>query len=92
MKNPEHESGYFEDGSDVEIISEENNTSCAADKKKKSTWDSGSCSIERAINELDVRDSPASPEPNNKSHNRGTYIIQIHIISLHNGFLFFVKK
>ncbi|XP_015125909.1 ribosomal protein S6 kinase alpha-5 isoform X1 [Diachasma alloeum] len=57
MKNPEHESGYFEDGSDVEIVFEEN---AVGDERK---WGSGSYGLSKAIRQLDVTDSPASPEP-----------------------------
>lgn len=62
MKNPEHESGYFEDGSDVEIASEEHPT---GEEKK---WCSESYGLTKAINELDVRDSPASPDPVVEEH------------------------
>lgn len=64
MKNPEHESGYFEDGSDVEIIFEENPSSDDNRKCKKS----GSYELSKAIRQLDVTDSPASPEPASKNH------------------------
>lgn len=57
MKNPEHESGYFEDGSDVEIVFEDN---IVGDEKK---YGSGSYGLSKAIRQLDVTDSPASPEP-----------------------------
>lgn len=64
MKNPEHESGYFEDGSDVEIIGESDQTSAIGARGIKwnvSGGSAGSCSLAKAINELDVSDSPASP-------------------------------
>lgn len=51
MKNPEHESGYFEDGSDVEINVEE----VVITKEGKCV--SGYYGLTRAIHELDVRDS-----------------------------------
>ena len=68
MKNPEHESGYFEDGSDVEITSEEH----PIGEERK--WCSGSYGLTKAIHELDVRDSPASPDPVTQEHHcqRGT--------------------
>ncbi|XP_008213525.1 ribosomal protein S6 kinase alpha-4 isoform X2 [Nasonia vitripennis] len=61
-KNSEHESGYFEDGSDLE---ERRRT--AKQSAESSGWSSSSCSrscgLTKAINELEVRDSPASPDP-----------------------------
>lgn len=60
MKNPEHESGYFEDGSDVDIASEEH----PIGEEKK--WCSES--FTKAIDELDVRESPASPDPVTQEH------------------------
>ncbi|XP_057323116.1 ribosomal protein S6 kinase alpha-5-like isoform X1 [Microplitis mediator] len=56
-KISEHESGYFEDGSDVEIVFEDNS---AGDGRK---WGSGSSGLSKAIRKLDVTDSPASPDP-----------------------------
>lgn len=70
MKNPEHESGYFEDGSDVEIIGESERSTIAGGRGT-CKWNSGSagsggsggsCSLAKAINDLDVSDSPASPQ------------------------------
>ncbi|XP_015429232.1 PREDICTED: ribosomal protein S6 kinase alpha-5 [Dufourea novaeangliae] len=51
MKNPEHESGYFEDGSDVEITVEE--TTVAEERK----YGSACYGLAKAIHSLDVRDS-----------------------------------
>jgi hypothetical protein len=60
-KDSEHESGYYEDGSDVE----ERRRAKRSDESGK--WSSSSCSrscgLAKAIHELDVRDSPASPDP-----------------------------
>ncbi|XP_044577160.1 ribosomal protein S6 kinase alpha-5-like isoform X1 [Cotesia glomerata] len=56
-KISEHESGYFEDGSDVEIVFED--TSIGDGRK----WGSGSSGLSKAIRKLDVTDSPASPDP-----------------------------
>lgn len=68
-KNSEHESGYFEDGSDVE---ERRRT--AKQSAESSGWSSSSCSrscgLTKAINELDVRDSPASPDPDDDEEYR----------------------
>ncbi|OXU27514.1 hypothetical protein TSAR_010878 [Trichomalopsis sarcophagae] len=61
-KNSEYESGYFEEGSDLE---ERRRT--AKQSAESSGWSSSSCSrscgLTKAINELEVRDSPASPDP-----------------------------
>lgn len=70
MKNPEHESGYFEDCSDVEIVFEEN---AAGDERK---CDSGSYGLSK----LDVTDSPASPEPaeEEQHHDGGSCCYYLH--------------
>lgn len=69
MKNPEHESGYFEDGSDVEIVYEENINS---DDRK---CESGTYGLSKAIRQLDVTDSPASPKPvSEKNDDGGRYL------------------
>ena len=64
-KNSEHESGYFEDGSDVE-----ERLRTAKQSAESSGWSSSSCSrscgLAKAIHELDVRDSPASPDPDDE--------------------------
>ncbi|KOC68480.1 Ribosomal protein S6 kinase alpha-5 [Habropoda laboriosa] len=57
MKNPEHESGYFEDGSDVETNVEEANV-ITGERKYVSTC----YGLTKAIHELDVRDS-SEPVP-----------------------------
>ncbi|XP_043250460.1 ribosomal protein S6 kinase alpha-5-like isoform X1 [Colletes gigas] len=51
MKNPEHESGYFEDGSDVETAVEE---TIVTEERK---YGSASYCLAKAIHSLDVRDS-----------------------------------
>ncbi|CAK9811268.1 Ribosomal protein S6 kinase alpha-5 [Anthophora plagiata] len=56
MKNPEHESGYFEDGSDVETNVEEANVT--GERKYASTCYGST----KAIHELDVRDT-SEPVP-----------------------------
>lgn len=67
MKNPEHESGYFEDGSDVETNVEE---AIVAEERKYASTCYG---LAKAIHELDVRDS-SEPVPDNYQDrlNRGT--------------------
>ncbi|XP_033329616.2 ribosomal protein S6 kinase alpha-5 isoform X2 [Megalopta genalis] len=55
VKNPEHESGYFEDGSDVENIVEE---AVVAEETKRGSTCYG---LAKAIDGLDVRDSAGEP-------------------------------
>ncbi|XP_034187998.1 ribosomal protein S6 kinase alpha-5 isoform X1 [Osmia lignaria lignaria] len=56
MKNPEHESGYFEDGSDVETVAEE--TTVAEERK----YGSSCYGLARGIHQLDVGDT-SDPVP-----------------------------
>lgn len=70
MKDPEHESGYFEDGSDIEM--------CAEETVVTEEWDchASNCrAFAKAVYELDVRD-PSEPVPDHYedrlTENRGT--------------------
>lgn len=67
MKNPEHESGYFEDGSDVEAAVEE---TIVTEERK---YGSACYCLAKAIHSLDVRDSsePVSDDYEDR-FNRGT--------------------
>lgn len=67
MKNPEHESGYFEDGSDLETTVEE---TIVTEERK---YGSACYGLAKAIHSLDVRDSsePVSDHYEDR-FNRGT--------------------
>lgn len=70
MKNPEHESGYFEDGSDVETTVEE---TVVTEEKK---FGSACYGLTKAIHGLGVRDSsePVSDGYEDRL-NRGTNLM-----------------
>lgn len=67
MKDPEHESGYFEDGSDIEM--------CAEETVVTEEWDchASNHGFAKAVHELDAAD-PSEPVPDHYEDrlNRGT--------------------
>lgn len=71
MKNPEHESGYFEDGSDVETTVETTVEKTIVPEERK--HGSACYGLAKAIHSLDVRDSsePVSDDYEDR-FNRGT--------------------
>ncbi|KAJ8678906.1 hypothetical protein QAD02_014693 [Eretmocerus hayati] len=67
-KSSEHESGYFEDASDSEerrLRSAKSSIGWSSSAGSSSTRSRSCNTLAKAIHELDVRDSPASPDPPN---------------------------